>query len=229
MMKALTTLALGAALLVAGCTGGTDTQNTQAAKLQTLVEAYRTSRNQADAPSPQLTPEVLDRLTVSALEVTIENRGATAFLVPFSERRDAGPGLLRTWRSSNDAQITLRGGVIASTRGIGFDIGSVDADTAVQAIQQRAPISGDHVLFIKNGDNGIDEITLDCEMRKVADETLVIVGRSFPVVHLQENCTGWKGVVAFDYWVDRRDATVWQTRQWSGPDLGYISTRLLKK
>lgn len=228
MIKRLTSLALGAAILLAGCSGGTDLQNSQAAQLKSLVNSYRASR-QKSPPQPQLTREVVDSLTVSALEVTIETRGATAFLVPFSDRRDAGPGLVRTWRTSDDSQITLRGGIIAGTRGLGFDIGSVDANTAVKAIQQRTPISGNHTLFIKNGDNGIDEIALDCEMRTVAHEDLVIVGRSFPVTHLQENCTGWKGVVAFDYWVDRRDATVWQTRQWSGPDLGYIRTRLLKK
>ncbi|GGX38771.1 hypothetical protein GCM10007385_02040 [Tateyamaria omphalii] len=228
MMKRLTSLALGTAMLVAGCSGGTDTQTDQATKFKSLYDAFRASRT-APAELPTLTPALIDSLTVPSLEVTIENRDATAFLIPFSERQDSGPGLVRTWRSANDAQVTLRKGVIAATRGIGFDIGSVDADPAVQAIQKRTPISGDHTLYIKNGNNGIDEISLQCEMRKVADETLEIVGKSFPVVHLQENCTGWKGVVAFDYWVDRRDSTVWQTRQWSGPDLGYIRTRLLKK
>ncbi|KIC49675.1 YjbF family lipoprotein [Tateyamaria sp. ANG-S1] len=229
MMKRLTSLALCAVLLVAGCSGGTDEQNTQASKFRTLFDAYRESRQAEAQPAPQLTPALIASLTVPALEVTIENRDASAFLVPFSDRRDAGPGTLRTWRSANDVQITLRSGVIAATRGTAYDIGSVDADTAVKAIQQRTPISGKHTLYVKNGNNGIDEIPLDCEMRTAGNEDLVIVGRSFPVVHLQENCTGWKGVVAFDYWVDRRDSTVWQTRQWSGPELGYVRTRLLKK
>lgn len=229
MMKRLTSLAIGAVVLLAGCSGGTDTQGTQSAQFKTIYDAYRASRQQAATPAPAVTREVLDSLTVPALEVTIENRNATAFLIPFSERRDAGPGVLRTWRTGNDVQITFRDGVIAATRGAAFDIGSVDADTAVAAIQSRTAISGKHTLFVKNGDNGIDEIALDCEMRTVGREDLEIVGRSFPVVHLQENCTGWKGVVAFDYWVDVRDATVWQSRQWSGPDLGYIRTRLLKK
>ena len=229
MMKRLTSLALGAVVVLAGCSGGTDTQGTQSAQFKTIYDAYRAGRQQAAVPAPTITREVIDSLTVPALEVTIEDRNATAFLVPYSERRDAGPGLLRTWRSANDVQITLRDGVIATTRGIAFDIGSVDADTAVEAINARRPISGNHTLYVKNGDNGIDEIALDCEMRTVGHENLEIVGRSFPVVHLQENCTGWKGVVAFDYWVDERDATVWQSRQWSGPDLGYVTTRLLKK
>ncbi|WP_299047642.1 YjbF family lipoprotein [uncultured Tateyamaria sp.] len=229
MMKRLTSLALAAIVLLAGCSGGTDTQGTQSAQFRTLYDAYRDGRRQAGTPPPAITREVIDSLTVPALEVTVENRNSTAFLVPFSERRDSGPGVVRTWRTGNDVQITLRDGVIAATRGIAFDVGSVDADAAVQAIQTRSPISGKHTLYVKNGDNGIDEIALECEMRTVGHDDLVIVGRSFPVVHLQENCTGWKGVVAFDYWIDRRDATVWQSRQWSGPDLGYIRTRLLKK
>lgn len=229
MKQRLAMLAAGAALALGACSGGTDTQNTQAAQFETIREAYRSRGRQPAAAVPPLTPQLIENLPVPALEVTIEDRGATALLIPFSERRDSGPGLVRTWRGGGDIQVTLRDGVIAGTRGIAFDIGSVDADVAVRAIQQRAPVSGRHSLYIKNGDNGIDEIVLDCEMRTVGNENLVIVGRSFPVVHLQENCTGWRGVVAFDYWVDRRDATVWASRQWSGPDLGYIRTRLLKK
>jgi len=228
MMHTLKALALGATLLIAGCSGGTDTQNSQAAQLRSALDTFRASR-QTPPPPPTLTPELLDSLTVASLEVTVENRDVTAFLVPFSDRTDSGPGQLRTWRTGGDSQIVLRDGVIAATRGVGHDIGSVNADVAVRAIQQRRPISGPHTLYVKTGDNEVREIDLQCEMRKVKDENLVIVGRSFPVVHLQENCTGGGGVVAYDYWVDRRDSTVWQTRQWGGPDLGYVRTRLLKK
>jgi hypothetical protein len=232
MMKRLQTLAILATMAVAGCSGGTDTQNTQSSQFKSLFESYKASRaarKTVQAGPPQITRATINSLTVPALEVTVESRSASAFLVPFSDRIDASPGAIRTWRTTNDINITTRDGVIVSTRGIGFDIGSASVDAAVKAIRTRTPVSGDHKLYLKNGLNGIDEIALNCEMRKVGDEDLVVVGKSYPVVHLQENCTGWKGVVAFDYWVDRRDSTVWQTRQWSGPDLGYIRTRLLKK
>ncbi|MEL6451554.1 MAG: YjbF family lipoprotein [Pseudomonadota bacterium] len=230
MMRALTTcLALGATAFLVACSGGTDQGNTQAAQLATIYQQVRSNRQASAAPLPTLTPQLIAGLTVPSLEVTIEERGATAFLIPFSDRRDSGPGDLRTWRTANNVMVVLRNGVLVATRGVGNDLGSADADAAAAAVARRSPISGLHTLFYKNGTNGISTVDLLCEMRTVGSETIQIVGSSHNVVHLQENCTGTRGIITYDYWVDRRDSTVWQSRQWGGPDLGYIRTRLLKK
>lgn len=228
MMRRFTYALAAATLALAGCTGGTDESSSQAAQLRTYVNIIRANR-QDPAPLPTLTPALIDQLTVPSLEVTIEDRDTTAFLVPFSERRDSGPGLLRTWRTANDAMLVMRGDVLVTTRGLGNDLAGSDADAAVKAIQQRAPISGAHTVYFVDGDNQTQSIALDCEMRTVGTETIQIVQRPFTTVHLQENCTGTRGIITYDYWVDRRDGTVLQSRQWGGPNLGYIRTRRLKK
>ncbi|WP_415404734.1 YjbF family lipoprotein [Tateyamaria sp. SN3-11] len=228
MMRALSTALVTSVLFLAGCSGGTDTSSTQASQLRNIYEVFRAQR-QDPAPLPTLTPALIDSLTVPSLEVTVENRGTTAFLIPFSDRRDSRPGALRTWRTAGDAMVVLRDGVLVTTRGLGNDLGSTNADSAVQGIQRRVPVSGPHTIYFTNSDNGVDQIDLLCEMRTVGNETIEIVQRQFSVVHLQENCTGTRGIITYDYWVDRRDSTVWQSRQWGGPKLGYIRTRLLKK
>ena len=56
MMKRLTSLALCSALLLSGCSGGTDEQNTQASQFRTLFDVYRASRQDEPQPARQLTP-----------------------------------------------------------------------------------------------------------------------------------------------------------------------------
>ena len=228
MMHALKFALAAFVLFLAGCSGGTETSSSQAAQLRTFYEVFRAQR-QDPPPLPTLTPALLDSLTVPSLEVTVEDRDSTAFLIPYSDRRDSRPGALRTRRTGSDSHVVLRGGVLLATRGLGNDLGSTNADAAVRAIQQRSPISGPHTIYYTSGDNQVERVDLLCEMRTVGNETIEIVQRSFNVVHLQENCTGTRGIITYDYWVDRRDSTVWQSRQWAGPDMGYLRTRLLKK
>ncbi|WP_299293320.1 YjbF family lipoprotein [uncultured Tateyamaria sp.] len=228
MMRRFTYALAAATLALAGCTGGSEQSSSQAAQLRTYVDIIRSNR-QGPAPLPTLTPALIDQLTVPSLEVIVEDRDATAFLIPFSERRDSRPGLLRTWRTANDAMVVMRGDVLVTTRGLGNDLAGSQADAAVRAIQAQSPISGAHTIYYVDGDNQTQSIALECEMRTVGAETIEIVQRSFNTVHLQENCTGTRGIITYDYWVDRRDGTVLQSRQWGGPNLGYIRTRRLKK
>ena len=217
--------AMFAALLgLAGCSGGPDTSNSQAAQVSTYVSILRASRA-TPSPLPTLTPALIDSLTVPSLEVMVEDSGLTAFLVPLSDRPDG----VRIWRSADDAQVVLRGGVLIATRGLGNDPGSAEVGAAVKAVQVQLPVSGPHELFVKTGDNGIDRIALRCESRTLGPKTIEIVQRPFAVVHLQSNCTGAGEVITNDYWVDRRDSAVLQSRQWAGPEIGYVRTRLLRK
>jgi len=222
------TIALGAALFLAACSGGSETQSTQAGQLKSYRDALREIR----APQPELpalTPALVASLPTAALEVVLENRGATVFVVPYSNRTDRRKGALRTWRTADEAQIVMRDGVLIATRGLGYDLGSSRVLSVLNAVEQRAPISGPHNYFVKGYDNRSTRIDLDCEMQSLGAQRIDIVGQVHNVVHLQENCTGPDLTVSNDYWVDRGDSTIWKSRQWGGPDLGYMRTRLLKK
>ena len=228
MMRTLS-LMLATVAALAGCSGGNETSDTQSGQIETILRAARSAAQSKPAPLPQLTPQLIDSLTVGALEITVENRGATAFLAPFSDRTDGRPGALRTWRTADKALFVLRDGVLVTTRGLGNDLGSSNAQTTVQAVRTRAPVSGAKQLYVRTGDNGTQRIDLNCRMQSLGTQNLTIVGTTRSVVQLRETCTGWTDPVVNDYWVARSDGAVWQSRQWAGPGLGYIRTRLLKK
>ena len=228
MIRSTKAIAIGAMLFVSACTGGTDTSSTLAGQFGTIFSTVQQSRA-PKAETPPLTPELVASIPVAALEVVLEDRGATGIVVPYATRRDGRRGTITTWRNASNSQVILRDGVLIATRGTGNDLGSSRVTSVVEAINTLRPVSGPHNLFVKGYDNSTTRIDLECEMQSLGQTRIDIVQRVHTVLHLQENCTGPDGPVTNDYWVDRSDSTVWQSRQWAGPDLGYLRLRLLKK
>ena len=220
---------LGALTLgLAACSGGTEQSQSQAGQIQTLYQALRNAARTPD-PVPQLTPALIEALPVSTLELVVEDRGATVYLIPFSDRTDNRPGALRTWRSADDVHFVLRQGVLIATRGLGTNLGSANVSSSVAAVLSRTPQPGGKSLYLRNGDHGTDRIDLTCTMQSDGAQSLSIVGTRRDTVKLREECQHDGSIVTNEYWVGARGATVWQSRQWAGPDLGYVRTRLLKE
>lgn len=230
-MRRLGRAGLAAALLaLAGCSGGNDAAPTQ---LQ-LLDAARESvgqlaagrRGAAQAARPALTRAVLDQVEATVLEVTVERRGDRAFLFRTLERRDSDPGRIEVW-STEDGNVTVatRNGMVIATRGLGGDLLS----SAVQAADGRpGPAGGgEHRQMIRDLDNRERALALSCALVDLGPETIEIVERRYATRHLEQRCAGGGGRVVNDYWVDSRADRVWRSRQWAGPELGYLSLRRL--
>lgn len=229
MRKICKSLFAFAALGLAGCSGGSDQATTKAAILENMAQALLTQRATRNAPLPTLTPELIDSLSTPSLELVVEEREATAYLIPRYDQTDSRPGTLRTWRTGDNSYVVLREGIMVTTRGVGDDIGSTDANAAVAAVRGARPVSGPQTMYLPSNAGGTTRIDLSCQMQSLGPQRITIVGRGFDVVHLRQNCTGADEPVINDYWVDRRGGTVWQSRQWGGPGMGYVRLRLLKK
>ena len=214
-------LALCAGLILSACSGGTETASSQSSTLSEVVSVASNQRKAKRNPPvlPTLTRPLLDGLTVASLEVVAAKREQTAY-------RD---GNVTVWRTGGNSQLVLRDGVLIGTKGLGNDLASADASPALAAVRSRGSSSGQRVMYIRNDVNGVDRMSLSCEVRNMGAETLEIVERSFPTVHLREDCSNETGQITNHYWVDRRDSTVWKSRQWGGPKVGYLDMRLLKK
>ncbi len=219
---------LGLAATLAACSGGNETAISQAGQVQNLYQNLRSALRKPE-PLPTLTPELVSNLSVSTMELVFENRGSTVYLVPFSDRTDSRPGALRTWRSADDVHFILREGVLVGMRGLDANIGSADVSSTVAAIQTGQPKSGPKRLFVRNGDNGTDRLDLSCRMTSGGVETLDIVGQQVNATKLVEACTFEGQTVTNTYWLAKSGGTVWQSRQWGGPEIGYLRFRLLKQ
>lgn len=228
-MRTLANLAAMAAILLsAACTGGSELANAQSASLGAVAKVAIAQRKaQRTAPQlPTITRPMLDSLGAPSLEVVAAKNNQTAYLIPSAER--PGDGIV-VWRTAANSQVILRDGVLIGTKGLGNDLASVEASPALNAVRNRANGFGERVMYFRNDVNGINPMSLSCEIRNLGPETLEIVGRSFPTTRMQEDCSTASGQISNHYWVDRNNGTVWKSRQWAGPEHGYFDMRLLKK
>jgi hypothetical protein len=228
MIRALASLFL--ALLLAACSSGSDepTLNNQ------IIAASReVIAGLAPKPArPVVTRAALDTLDGSFMEAVLERNGQLAYLYVSARRRDDRPGEIVVWRTEDNITLALRGGVLVATRGLGGDLLSSDV-----RVRDRAPGpagGGARRQQIRALDNKEVALALACELTDLGPRTIEIVGARHATRHLRERCEASAGtegisggVIVNEYWIDSRRNLVWQSRQWVGPEVGYLRLRRL--
>lgn len=224
--------ALSATLFVAACSGGNEEPDLEL-QLITAGRAAIAAKTAAQVTRPPLTRAALDTVEGSFTEVILERRDQLAYVSVNSQRRDDGPGLITTWRTEDNITLSMRNGVLISTRGLGGDILS----STVQVAGDRPGPSqgGERIYYIRALENKTQRLALACDLVDLGPETIEIVELRTDTRRLREICTGGlaadgsgeTGKVTNDYWVDSRNGLVVQSRQWAGPFIGYLRLRRL--
>ncbi len=226
----LVAVVIAAAFLVACTSENTNQQNLAkliGGTLKQGVDSQRAGRQ----PKVVVTPKMLSETTVAALQVNPEIAGGSDFLRRVASRSDSLPGQVEIWKSSDNALIFLRNGVVVGTRGVGADIISADAALTVRALKNRAPASGLREYIVSDGDVTTTRMRFRCTINAVGNEKITVVNQTFDAIHMRETCIG--GAVGDlrienDYWVQANTGLVRKSRQWVGPVSGYFELVLLK-
>lgn len=213
-----------AALLLAACSGG-DERPSLNLELIGVVQRNLATRLGPQPEAPVVTRAVLDDLEGSFMEVVVERRNQLAYLYVSAARQDVTRGTYIVWRSEDDASMTLRNDVLVATSGIGGDV--LSSEVRVVPSQVGPGTSGERRMYISAGDNQSVPITFACEVVDLGPETIEVVERRHRTRHLQESCVGGGGEIVNDYWVDPAAGLAWQSRQWAGPEIGYMRFRRL--
>lgn len=228
--------ALVCVLILAGCSGGKDAPPLELEILMAgggMIGKKAAARN---APArPPVTRAALDAVGGALLEVTRERENQQGYLYISAQRRDDSPGQITVWRTADNITLAMRNGVLIATRGMGNDINS--SLVQVSGTRPGPATGGERVQYIRGLDNKERRLALVCDLDDLGPETIVIVEQPHPTRHLRETCTGGTvadgsgdvGVVVNEYWVDSAQQLVWQSRQWAGPDIGYLRTRRLTR
>jgi hypothetical protein len=227
MMRLIKTLIFGTLFLLAACSGGSESSSTQASLIKSTIEDMRAALKPRQ-PLPVLTPQFIASWPTAMLELVVEERGNTAYLVPYSDRTDRRKGAIRTWITGGNEHLILREGLLIGTRGMGDDLGSARVLAALESAEKLTHVSGPHNLFVKDYDNQARRIDLDCKVEALGKTTIAIVQTQHIVMHLRQICKAHGLSITNDYWVSTTDKTIWQSRQWGGPKLGYLRMRILK-
>lgn len=219
---------LGAVLLMAACAGGDEERPTQLQVFDTVrasVAARTAQRGDVQVEYAPPTRRQLDNIDQPVIEVRLERSAAFDFLYAEAERRDSGPGEIQVWRGSDAVTLATRNGVLIATRGLRGDI--LSSEVQVSGDTPGPSGGGARVQMIRGLDNKEQRLVLTCEVTDLGPEPVTIVERTHPTRHLRERCEGGGGEIVNDYWVESGRRTVWQSRQWAGPHIGYMRLRRL--
>ncbi|MBC7158372.1 MAG: YjbF family lipoprotein [Rhodobacteraceae bacterium] len=202
------------ALLVAGCSSGNNESLREVDRLRQVVAA----RVAGPQPVPQLTRARVDGAGIPLMLAELERREALASLIPVGVN-----GAVTTWTTGDGATLALRDGVVVASRGLAPDLMSA-------AVPSQADLRRGGEIVRSHYTLGLDDVTeradYSCTIAPAGGEVLEIVGRAYPTERFRESCSGDGQNFVNDYWVGR-DGVMRQSRQWLGPDVGFLRLRRL--
>jgi len=232
MMKICTrSIAVGLVSLLAACSSNQGNTQSFSKIVFGSVKELATSGTKDPQQKTVVTPEMLAQTTTAALQVNPEARGGSDFLRRVASRDDSSNGTVEVWKSSDDAQIFLRNGIVVGTRGVGGDIIAADANVTVRSLKTRSGGSGIKTFTVSDGDVTTTEYRFRCDLRNLGIKEISIVNLMVTVDHIGEDCIGGPSgetVIRNDYWVQQGTGLVRKSRQWMGPKTGYFELILLK-
>lgn len=220
-----TALRKGFALLCLGGLAACTSANTEegADYWEEVFAAARTSFATIGAPPPQapdLSREMLAGFGQPLVRISNLATGASGTLVPVASR-GTGADRLITWRGLDAVTFTTRGDLLVASRGVAGDLISSDLRGLTRALQAGGGrYDRSHVVLVGNAEG--TTLRFACSLRAAGPETVTIVARSLSTTRYEETCTGPSGTFRSTYWRDGRDGTLWQSRQWAGPELGHL-------
>ncbi len=224
MTRVMRTISLLGTLALAACSGGTGLETGQTQSLQEIRTSFQNAIQRPSGPRPalpQLSRAFLDSLPLPALEAVLEDRDASAYMDPLQIK-----GNVTVWYTTDLSQLVTRDGLITGTRGLGSDMVSSDYAATLSAIAAGSGSAQRRLNLTNDLDQNI-LVSMSCTVQTVGTETLEIVELTFATRHVQETCLYSGGTITNDYWVDSRNPRkIWKSRQWLGPEAGFIKTRL---
>jgi len=174
----------------------------------------------------------LDRATLEAqgqpvLYATLPALGTAARMRPSGRNGD-----VVTWRTPDRVSVSLASGVLVATRGLGYDLMSAETTRARAALSEAAagaPPSGagyPRIYGYLDGEHRPQFRSFFCRVSGRDRDVIEILGARRAVVRITETCSDPDLDFTNIYWRGP-DGLTWKSRQWVGPDLGYLHTERL--
>ena len=224
--RILTLLMVTAAL--AGC--GSQRSSDEVSAIGSLRQAVGQMASGAlgrDAPAAApVSPEAMaaEALRVNPgplILVGLENMGSTQVLALVGEN-----GGMRTYMTKNEQAVILRGGMLVGTRGLGNDISVLEGESANALVRGRRAGDAPRPMRIYTGDGRETPMLLNCRIVPGAREGFTLA-RAPSGAAVSETCTVGGATIHNDYLVGA-SGSVAASRQWSGPELGYITIQTIR-
>ena len=132
------------------------------------------------------------------------------------------------WRDGTGAGLLLRGGVLVGTRGLGFDLLTVDDAGLRAALGAGGGRDVPRVERRLRGDNVVVAERLFCDVVAVGRERLDYYGRSHATTRFEERCAGDESAFVNTYWLGTAGLIRRQAVR-VGPRAGVLETVVLRE
>jgi len=220
-------LALLAFLVLSSCAavggfGSGETEDNPALSAVRQIGGGLFNRGRGATP-PQFTAT---RASLSAAGITrpvlvarLDAVGISVGLLEFQTPRDA-----IVWRSLDGNTITTAGGLLRNTRGFGTDLHSLETAPLQRALSEGRPAEYSRLFRALDGLDQIETRRFYCQLQPESRESVDVLGRTYDTQRYRETCRvqdRTDPIFENTYWQGRA-STIWKSRQWAGPDLGYI-------
>lgn len=220
MMADWRNLGCGLALLalVAGCSsansGSEQTSTSSLSIARTALTQIIAQRQQDRSPQPAPDPS---RMAAEALSVNpgplimvgLEGMGTTQVMAMTGNNAPAGT---RTYMTSNEQAVIMRGFMLSGTRGLGNDLSVAEASGAAALVAAGRSGPARRTMRYYSGDGLERPLVFDCE-----------VGPGPKAGVMVEHCAG-HGVRFENSYLPGSGVS----RQWIGPALGYATIQVLR-
>ncbi len=182
-------------------------------------------------PSTDGRAEALTRAAVEAAGATLIRAGLAAETGRFVMSGVSENAGFVTYASRLSQSVTLQGGLVTASRGIGFDLLAVEFAANDPVARPRAPDDWPQrvartYVFPAPDPRG-KRVTVTCRFIASGTATLEIVERVHHTRRILERCAG---DATFDnlHFADAETGFVWQTQQWLGPRQGAIVVEVIE-
>lgn len=153
------------------------------------------------------------------LRVSLPSLATTATLAPVARRDD-----ITVWQTLDGITLTLRGGLLIATRGLGNDLMSSDVTDNLAMLAGNT--GNEYYPQIRSYLDGEDRTVFrasQCRRNGQQQVQTLVDGERRMLTRIEETCLSPNQRVTNSYWVDQ-SGVVLKSRQWIGPENEYMET-----
>ena len=150
------------------------------------------------------------------MDAGLEKFGSSEALVRVSHRVSD-----EIWRAENGDTLTLREGIVLGTRALTPDLFSVDATLPSQWRAAARPASAHRVHRYVDGEEQVHIRAYTCVFSETRPDELPLGAETLQLYRTDEDCYNATQDFTNSYWLNGSGQMV-LSRQWLGPELGYL-------
>ncbi|WP_299734076.1 YjbF family lipoprotein [uncultured Tateyamaria sp.] len=138
-------------------------------------------------------------------------------------------GAFDYWLSADGTQIIMQDGMLHSTRGIGEGLLASDLSEPLARVRGLSPGTSDRFHTYLDGNDRAVSRTYRCVIVDRGPREIDLFGTPTATRLMRESCRSLDQEFVNLYWVAPSSRDIILSRQWSGPVIGAISTRIVPR